>query len=139
MTSERCGRGRSTLTLGFASAGIAFLVGCGSAGTDAEDAAARFYRAVETNEVAAACDLLAPESRREVEQAEHAPCEQALPKVGLPRVDGPVESERFGRQAQVRFGNDTVFLAEYDEGWKVMAAGCTPRGSLPYDCLVAGG
>ena len=34
---------------------------------------------------------------------------------------------------------DTVFLATFPGGWRVVAAGCTPRGDRPYDCTVAGG
>jgi hypothetical protein len=34
---------------------------------------------------------------------------------------------------------DTVFLAEFPDGWKVVAAACTPRDRLPYDCQVEGG
>jgi hypothetical protein len=31
----------------------------------------------------------------------------------------------------------SVFLAEFDNGWRVTAAGCTSRGeSLPYQCVV---
>jgi hypothetical protein len=128
-----------TVATGLVSAAMVVLAGCASAGADAEDAAARFYQAIEAGEGSTACTLLTPPTRSELEQAEHAPCEEALAKVGLPRVDRPIASERFGQQAQVRFGTDTVFLAEYDEGWKVLAAGCTRRDSLPYDCLVSGG
>jgi hypothetical protein len=42
-----------------------------------------------------------------------------------------------GRQAQVRLGGDTVFLARSGDGWVVTAAGCDPRPDRPYDCEVA--
>jgi hypothetical protein len=41
--------------------------------------------------------------------------------------------------AQVRLDDDTVFLAAFPGGWRVVAAGCRPRGEAePYDCAVEG-
>ena len=41
--------------------------------------------------------------------------------------------------AIVRWGAETMFLARFDNGWLVTAAGCTPRGKdLPYDCSIEG-
>ena len=37
----------------------------------------------------------------------------------------------YGQWAQVRLSGDTVFLAVFPGGWRVVAAGCTPRGSVP--------
>jgi hypothetical protein len=127
--------GPASLVVGVAAA----LAGCGSAGSAAGDAATAFYQAVKTGETSKACDLLAPETRRELEQTEKAACEDALTRVELPTVDQAVGAERFGLHAQVRFDNDTAFLAEYDNGWKVVAAGCTDRDPLPYDCVIEGG
>ena len=44
-----------------------------------------------------------------------------------------------GQWARVRLSDDTVFLGMFAGGWRVVAAGCTPRGERPYDCTVAGG
>ena len=118
---------------------MGLLVACGSAGSDAQAAAADFYQAVEGGDSAVACSLLAPGTRRQLEQSVHAGCEVALPRVELPAAGAIDRSERFGLHAVVRFDSDTVFLAEYDGGWKVVAAGCTPRDGLPYDCDVEGG
>ena len=119
--------------------GLVLLVGCGSSGSDAQAAATDFYRAVEGGDSALACELLAPETRRQLEQSEHAECQVTLPRVGLPAAGGVGSTQRFGLHAVARFDSDTVFLAEYDAGWKVVAAGCTPRDGLPYDCVVEGG
>ena len=52
---------------------------------------------------------------------------------------GPAEAfDGFGTMARVRYQRDTVFLAEFRRGWKVMAAGCTPVPGRPYDCRVEG-
>jgi hypothetical protein len=40
--------------------------------------------------------------------------------------------------AQVRFRQDTVFMAQFRDGWKVMAADCAPRPDKPYDCQIQG-
>lgn len=119
--------------------GLGLLVGCGSSGSDAQAAAVGFYRAMEGGDSAVACSLLAPQTRHTLEQSEHAECQVALPRVGLPAAGRIGSTERFGLHAVARFDGDTVFLAEYDGGWKVVAAGCTPRHGLPYDCVVEGG
>ncbi|MGH3331739.1 MAG: hypothetical protein ACRDPJ_10615 [Nocardioidaceae bacterium] len=51
---------------------------------------------------------------------------------------GEGEVSRFGNQAEVKLIGDTAFLAEFGTGWKVVAAACTHRAALPYDCQVKG-
>jgi hypothetical protein len=117
---------------------MGMVAGCGSSGSAAPEVATGFYDAIDAGDTSQACDLLAPQTRRELEQSEHTTCQRALARAELPVVDETVGSSRFGHHAQVRFDNDTVFLAEYDSGWKVIAAGCTARGTLPYDCVIKG-
>jgi hypothetical protein len=38
----------------------------------------------------------------------------------------------------VRLDKDVVFLARYDDGWRVTAAGCVPRPGRPFDCTIKG-
>ncbi|MEU1117626.1 hypothetical protein [Streptomyces sp. NPDC005879] len=45
----------------------------------------------------------------------------------------------FGRQARAVTDRDTLFLSSFPGGWKVTAAGCTPRPEKPYQCLIKGG
>ena len=49
------------------------------------------------------------------------------------------DTQAFGRGAQVLMDDDAVFLALFDDRWLITAAGCTPRGDLPYDCTLKGG
>jgi hypothetical protein len=119
-------------------AGAVTLAGCGASGSAPRDVAVRFYEAVEAGHGATACGLLAPESRREIEQSTRDPCAEALRGEDLPAPGLVVETTRFGNQAQVRFDHDTAFVAEFDDGWRLVAAGCTRREPLPYDCTISG-
>jgi hypothetical protein len=131
------------------------MSGCGGEGADlAAGVAADFHAAVASQEGAGACALLAPQTRGELEQSAQQPCARAVLAESIPDVGGVADSKRFGGKAQVRFAGtgagaadaaggaaiaDTVFLAEFPDGWKVVAAACTPRARLPYDCRVEGG
>jgi hypothetical protein len=113
--------------------------GCGSAGAAQPVAVATaFYRAVAAADGVAACGLLAAETVRELERSAQAPCRSAILDEQIPVAGDVLVGERFGDQAQVRFGGDTVFLAEFDGVWRVVAVGCRPRGDLPYECGVEG-
>ena len=116
------------------------LSGCAPAGGRADAAAAvalRFLQAVAAQDGVAACATLAPDTRREV--AEDEPCEQAILDADLPEPGTVEKSAVYGQWAQVRLSADTVFLATFPGGWRVVAAGCTPQGDRPYDCSVQGG
>jgi hypothetical protein len=116
------------------------VTGCagGNGAAVAADVARRFHAAVAQHDGAAACGLLAPQTRAELEQSAGRPCPAAVLQEGVPRV-GPVRSSSmFGGQAQVRLDGDTVFLAEFPGGWRVVAVACTPRPPLPYDCQIKG-
>jgi hypothetical protein len=101
-------------------------------------AAERFYQALERNDGAAACDLLAPQTVHEVEQSEQARCASAILDEDIPAGGRVVEVRQYGTQAQAQTGRDTAFLAQFGDGWKIVAAACTAQGQLPYDCKVKG-
>jgi len=118
--------------------------GPGSAARAAEDVAVAFYAAVADGDGDAACALLAGSVAQTVAADEEAPCGRALSegRVADDLVERaadarPGEVRVAGRQAQVRLGSDTVFLARSGAGWVVTAAGCDPRPDRPYDCEVA--
>lgn len=119
------------------------LAGCGavhSREAAAATAAQRFRAAISEDAGRAACDLLAPGTRRELEQARDQPCRRAVVAEGIPEGhSAALGSDVYGDQARVRFDGDTLFLAGFADGWRVTAAGCTPRGELPYDCTIKGG
>lgn len=121
---------------------LAATSGC-SAQPEREAAAAAalsFERAV-TSDPAAACAVLAPVSRSKLEDTESARCATALPGLHLPTSTEIVDAEVYGHSAQVRVRDDVLFLSLFDDGWRVVAAGCQPSGtdrSDPYDCDVEG-
>ena len=70
------------------------------------------------------------------------PCAQALAEAGLAPAGEGSSVTVAGHSAQVRYADDTVFLARFDDGWRVTAAGCERVSSddaVPYDCVVDGG
>jgi hypothetical protein len=118
------------------------LAGCGSIG-DREQAAAatalRLLTAVRSGDGDTACAVLAPDTAADVEQGADASCPDAILREDLPEPGVVVGTEVFGQWAQVRTSTDTLFLAVFRPGWRVVAAGCTPQGDRPYDCVVQGG
>jgi hypothetical protein len=116
------------------------VAGCAAAGRpDVEAVAAAFYAAYTREDGAAACALLAPTTREELEQSAGAPCATGLLDETLPRVGRVTASDLYGDQAQVRLEGDTTFVAQFEGGWKVVAAGCVRRPQRPYDCAVEPG
>jgi hypothetical protein len=115
------------------------LTACGSQLPAASSAAAeRFYQAVEAGNGSAACELLAPASLQEVEQAAQAPCRTAILDEDISGDGKVTQLRQYGTQAQAKVRGDIAFLSEFDDGWKIVAAGCTAQGELPYDCKVKG-
>ncbi|MGW3056549.1 hypothetical protein ACWC98_11500 [Streptomyces goshikiensis] len=116
------------------------LSGCATADgrtRAAQSAAAAFEAALEHADTLGACEALAPGTREELEQ--EAPCPAALQGLKLTGAREPIGSAVvYGSQARVVYPHDSVFLALFAEGWKVTAAGCTPRDGRPYRCELKG-
>ncbi|KOU65668.1 hypothetical protein ADK96_16515 [Streptomyces sp. IGB124] len=116
--------------------------GCGGPAARQDAAAtagAAFEAALAAGDPVRACELLAPRTRQQLEQEEQGACPKALASQGLPKTRDVQEVEAYGRQALVRLSGDTLFLSLFSAGWKVVAAGCTPRSDQPYNCLLKGG
>lgn len=117
------------------------LAGCGAPveRQEAGAAADRFEADVQADP-AAACALLAPRTLESV-QKDGPACAQALPGDDLPTPGPRGDVSVAGHSAQVRYAKDTVFLALFDQGWKVTAVGCTRTSddpATPYDCAIEG-
>jgi hypothetical protein len=98
-----------------------------------------FYQAVDRGDGAAACTLLTPATRSELEQSSGKRCDVAiLEEASDVRGDATVV-EVFDSMAQVRWGEQAAFLTRMQDGWRLTALACTPRSEGPYDCKVTGG
>lgn len=99
----------------------------------------RFATAVDQRDGAAACALLAPSTRTELEQSAGRRCARALLEELTGTGGDRSAVDVYGTMARVRQGEDTLFLTRMQDGWHVLAAGCTPRPHAMYDCVVKGG
>lgn len=128
-----------SLVAGAAVATLVLTTGCGSQQPAATLVATKFVRALGNSQPAAACKYLAPQTKSDLVSSAGKSCPAALKEEDLPTAGSVKVSKTFGTMAQVRFAADTLFLARFNSGWKVMAAGCSPRPGRPYDCQVQGG
>jgi hypothetical protein len=120
------------------------VAGCAPSGEAPSRVALDFYAAIGDGDGDRACTLLSLSAAEAVADDEGAPCPDSLTS-GTVADDlaaraedvAPHDVRVAGRQAQVRVGSDTVFLARSGDGWVVTAAGCDARPGRPYDCEVS--
>jgi hypothetical protein len=118
---------------------LTVLAGCaGSQDDTVREVAEGFHDAVAAGDGAAACAVLAPTTRDELEQSTGKECRAAILEEDLPDVTGDGDPDVFGSMAEVAYAGDTVFLTRLPDGWRVLAAGCTPQPVGPHECLVKG-
>jgi hypothetical protein len=125
-----------------AGASVLAMAGCGTgdgrAGA-ASGVATRMLRAVAGSDGTTACGLLAPRTAAELADSAGQSCADAVLQQHLPGPGAVRSTQVFGQWAQVTLDTDTVFLAVFPGGWRVVGAGCTPRGEdQPYHCTVQG-
>ncbi|MGN9790638.1 hypothetical protein ACTMTU_05975 [Streptomyces sp. OZ13] len=131
-----CGRAAAVAALVLATSA------CGSLDERRDDVTAEvtaFEQALGADEFARMCAALAPETLEELEQSGKSPCEQAIGEAELTEAGAVRRVDVYGDQARVVLEKDTVFLSHFPTGWKVTAAGCTPREGRPYQCELKGG
>lgn len=117
------------------------LSACASPEADGAATAATRFAAFSSTSPDKACLLLAPGTRRELEDSSKSRCVKALPEQKLPVSARVTGVDVAGDSARVVTASQTLFLARFDAGWKVTAAGCkrvTPDDAKPYTCLVKG-
>jgi hypothetical protein len=100
-------------------------------------AAESFYGAIAAQDGRTACDLLTPATRSELEKSAGKHCEEAVLEE-LDPVEGTPSVDVYGTMAQARYDGETAFLTRFPDGWRVVAAGCTPAEADRYDCSVKG-
>ncbi|HEV7965159.1 MAG TPA: hypothetical protein VGP57_21625 [Actinoplanes sp.] len=118
------------------------LAGCGDVGrrsAAATEVALRMLTAVDGKDGATACATLAPDTASKLQESAGKPCAEAILGENLPAPGTVTGADVYGQWAQVRLSDDTLFLGAFPGGWRVVAAGCTPRGERPYNCTLEGG
>jgi hypothetical protein len=95
-----------------------------------------FAAALVRGDGSAACGLLTPSARSSVGGATDAKCEEAILNLQEGGED-PGASQVWGDAAQVRVGDDVLFLRRIGGKWLVAAAGCEPQSTGPYECKVS--
>jgi hypothetical protein len=120
---------------------LLLAAGCTELNPGSGEAAAtaqQFHQLVDAGKTGAACRLLAPGTAEEIEGGNPGSCAAKLSRLGLVPAAAVLESQAYGREAQVRLDGDTVFLTRSGDRWVVTAAGCTARNERPYLCEVKG-
>jgi hypothetical protein len=116
------------------------LSGCSSGHDDgATRVAEQLYAGLRARDGLAACAALSEDAEQQLVESEDAPCGAAILELDLPVAGAVRDVQVYGTAAQVRFGDDVLFLGEFPDGWKVTAAGCTEETHAPYDCQIQGG
>jgi hypothetical protein len=113
------------------------FAGCGRGDDDrsVRTVTTRFLEAVEAGDGGRACALLSPGAAEALAHDESAPCPQAAPELEL-EPSTVTRTQVFATEAKVDLtGGGSAFLELTSSGWRVSAAGCTPRGAdEPYEC-----
>ena len=99
----------------------------------ATQVAERFFSAVESNDGAAACAQLAPDTRKALEDDEQKPCREAIVSLQIePGALSKVELYLTNGKADLDNG-DSAFLSLTPDGWRLSAVGCKPGSGPPQD------
>ena len=128
---------RTRCVTAVAAAAALLSSGCGNLSADEVERVATTFAGA-GGDPSARCDLLAPGRLANLVDEESSACEDAI--ATLPLGSGALEKvEVWGEEAQAKLADDTLFLSRTSDGWRVMAAACTPQGEQqPYRCQLEG-
>ena len=119
---------------------LAAVAGCSAGGRGTPSGPVRasesFEAALKRGDEVAACALLSPPTRNELEQSQSEQCPKALQGQDLPDGGSAADVQVYGDQALARMQGDFLFLTNVGGTWMVSAAGCDPQPDQPYDCEV---
>lgn len=134
-TLRRAAAGAAALTLTTA------LTACSSVDEPEARRVATEFARLASSDPGAACALLAPRTLQQVTEDGDGDCAKGLTS-DKPEPPGTVTSVSVAiNGAQVVMTDQVLFLAHFDTGWKVLAAGCSRENAddaVPYDCSVKG-
>ncbi|SHI73780.1 hypothetical protein SAMN05444521_8394 [Streptomyces sp. 3214.6] len=103
------------------------------------DVTAAFEKALDEGAYGRVCAALAPGTVEELAQSADGSCTKALSAQAPPRGGALRLADVYGNQARAVLAKDTLFLSRFDDGWKVVAAGCVRLRKQPYQCRIKGG
>ncbi|MET7656108.1 MULTISPECIES: hypothetical protein [unclassified Streptomyces] len=124
---------------------VVLAAAVGACGTVSErrdqvrDAAAAFEEALDEGAYDRVCAALAPGTVEELEQSAGRPCARALGEEAPPPGGALRSADVHGNEARAVLTEDTLFLSRFNDGWKVVAAGCEQVPDQPYRCGIKGG
>ena len=114
--------------------------GCGRADDRAQatEVARKFLAAVGAGDAAVACELLAEDTLKALEDEEQKACGEAIGGVEID-AGSPTAVELYLTNAEAELDNgERAFLSLTSDGWRVSAAGCKrgdgPPADVPMDC-----
>jgi hypothetical protein len=148
LSAPRLGTTRAVITAPRAMSLTALVVcltgaGCGtkdderSVGTVAD----RFYSALRAHAGDRACAQLSTNAVKTLESASGRSCAAAINKLKLPGVrtaHSTVYLDSARAEVAGAEPGEAAFLDRTALGWRISAAGCTPKGDGPYDCELEG-
>jgi hypothetical protein len=149
LSAPRLGTTRAVITSPRAMSVTALVVcllagaGCGtkdderSVGTVAD----RFYSALRAHAGDRACAQLSTNAVKTLESASGRSCAEAINKLKLPGVrtaHSTVYLDSARAEVAGAEPGEAAFLDRTALGWRISAAGCTPKGDGPYDCELEG-
>ncbi|MBN6038349.1 hypothetical protein [Amycolatopsis sp. 195334CR] len=116
-------------------AGALLLAGCAPAADPGVGSTAQQFLDADP---ATACGLLSPRALEDLTRHGREPCADVLPTLRSP--GGSVaDVVVWGSDAQARTGAETLFLHQFEDGWRITGGGCTPTtADAPYRCLIGG-
>ena len=125
---------RGLALIAIAMAALAAGCGTGSDKRKVRSTVERFVSALDRREGRAACRRLSEEASSKLESEEKRPCPRAVLALGL-SSSSVTKVEVFITSARADLADgEAAFLDKTPGGWKISAAGCKPRGDMPYDC-----
>jgi hypothetical protein len=131
-------KGRGAVWTAAAILALLTVAGCTPDGSAAANAAQGFHRSWSDSNWSAACSVVQSDIQEKITREQGTICENHLRTLRIPEPGSVIRSEIYGRNALVEFENDTVFLAEGENGWQITGAGCASSGEAPYNCEVGG-
>ena len=118
---------------------VAAFGGCGTGGSERDIAGVveRFGSDLEVGDGQGACAQLTVPARDALAEDEGKPCRAAILTLGLDDGGRVKRVAVYLTSGFAETSQQTLFLDQTKNGWRINAAGCAPKGpGKPYDCAL---